>query len=292
MRKHFISILLTVLMVLLAGCSKPIEEPQTLQIVSSESDISEPKQSENDIDEPEDFIESENLASSTEQEIVKEQTETVDSKEEKSTSSSESKPTEENNVVSEPNKEKTAESKPTETQSPESSKPTENKPAEESEEPESRADPVIQVADPSEVEAKVAVYINQYRSSNATVLNGLTSVARYRSRQLVTDFSHSDGIDACNALQYGEFVDMTLYGMLESDSYYQGYNREAIAKGDWSGTADEIAQKIANGFKNSSSHWSYLGSSEYSYIAVGCTYDSSTSIWYCCICVSSKNYGG
>ena len=136
------------------------------------------------------------------------------------------------------------------------------------------------------------VYINQYRSTNATVLSGLTSVARYRSNQLVTNFAHTDGIDACNALQYGEFVDMTLYGMSESDSYYQGYNREAIAKGNWTGSADEIAQRIANGFKNSSSHWSYLDSSEYSYIAVGCTYDEASSMWYCCICVSSKNYGG
>lgn len=150
----------------------------------------------------------------------------------------------------------------------------------------------VTVADPSEVEAKVAAYISQYRGSNVTVLAGLTRVARYRSQQLVSDFSHSDGIDACNALQYGEYVDMTLYGCPESDNYYQGYNREAIAKGNWGGTADEIAQKIATGFKNSASHWQYLGSSEYPYIAVGCTYDPATSTWYCCICISSTNYGG
>ena len=144
----------------------------------------------------------------------------------------------------------------------------------------------------SEVAAKVAVYVNQYRSSSATVLPGLGNVALYRANELVSNFAHTDGIDACNALQYGEFVDMTLYGMSESDSYYQGYNREAIAKGNWGGTADEIAQHIATGFKNSASHWKYLGSDEYSYIAVGCVYDEATSMWYCCICVSSKNYGG
>ena len=144
----------------------------------------------------------------------------------------------------------------------------------------------------NEIASLVAVYVNQYRSTPATVLPGLGGVANYRAQQLVSNFAHTDGIDACNALQYGEFVDMTLYGMSESDSYYQGYNREAIAKGNWGGTADEIAQRIATGFKNSSSHWKYLGSSEYSYMAVGCTYDEATSMWYCCICVSSKNYGG
>lgn len=152
--------------------------------------------------------------------------------------------------------------------------------------------PPVERPSSSEVASLVAAYVNQYRSSPATVLPGLSNVASYRANQLVTNFAHSDGIDACNALQYGEYVDMTLYGMSESDSYYQGYNREAIAKGNWGGTADEIAQRIATGFKNSSSHWSYLGSSEYCYIAVGCTYDEASSMWYCCICVSSKNYGG
>lgn len=154
------------------------------------------------------------------------------------------------------------------------------------------SNPPVTRPDSSEVASLVAMYINQYRSNPATVLPGLTQVAAYRSRELVANFAHTDGISACNALQYGEYVDMTLYGMSESDSYYLGYNREAIAKGGWGGTADEIAQRIAIGFKNSSSHWKYLGSSEYSYIAVGCTYDEASSMWYCCICVSSKDYGG
>ena len=50
--------------------------------------------------------------------------------------------------------------------------------------------------------------------------------------------------------------------------------------------------RIADGFRNSSGHWRYLGSSEYTYMAVGMTYDSHTAKWYCCVCVSSKNYGG
>lgn len=177
--------------------------------------------------------------------------------------------------------------KPTETTSPPATEKTET-----NTEPTETIPPPVARPSGNEVAAKVAVYINQYRGSSATVLPGLGSVALYRANELVSNFAHTDGIDACNALQYGEFVDMTLYGMSESDSYYQGYNREAIAKGNWGGTADEIAQRIATGFKNSASHWKYLGSSEYSYMAVGCVYDEATSMWYCCICVSTKNYGG
>ncbi len=151
-------------------------------------------------------------------------------------------------------------------------------------------------ADPTEVERLVAQYVNQQRSAEGapsmTLLSGLTQVARYRSNQIIYNFSHANSATICTELQYGEFVDMTLYGMSASDSYYQGYNREALAKGNWGGTADEIAQKIASGFKNSSSHWKYLSSDEYSYMAVGCTYDEATGMWYCCICVSAKNYGG
>lgn len=146
-----------------------------------------------------------------------------------------------------------------------------------------------------EIEQLVAKYINQYRaaqgSSTATVLGGLPEVARYRAKQLVSNFSHDSTPDACTVLKYGEYIDMTLYGGDESDSYYRGYNREAIGKGDWFGTADQIAQRIASGFKNSSGHWAYVGNSEYSYMAVGVYYNQADSKWYCCICMSSKNYG-
>lgn len=90
-------------------------------------------------------------------------------------------------------------------------------------------------------------------------------------------------------LKYGEYVDMSDCGMPEA-SYYRGYNAEAAAKGNWTGTADEIAEKIANVFKNSAGHWRYVGSAEYTYMAVGITYKGGT--WYCCVCVSSQNYGG
>lgn len=152
--------------------------------------------------------------------------------------------------------------------------------------------PRLAQADSTEVAALVAMYVNQYRNSPATILPGLGNVAIYRANQLITNFSHADSASACTALQYGEFVDMTLYGCPESSNYYQGYNREAIAKGNWTGTADEIAQRIATGFKNSAKHWAYVGSDEYGYMAVGVVYDASNSTWYCCICMSTQNYGG
>ncbi len=146
-----------------------------------------------------------------------------------------------------------------------------------------------------DIERLVAQYINQYRadqgSTSATILPGLTEVARYRARQLVSDFSHNSNPNPCTVLQYGEYIDMTLFGGDASESYYRGYNREAIGKGDWFGTADQMAQRIASGFKKSSKHWAYVGDSEYSYMAVGVHYNESDGKWYCCICMSSKNYG-
>lgn len=158
-------------------------------------------------------------------------------------------------------------------------------------------DTPVQTTPPStqNIERLVAEYINQYRveqgSTQATILTGLTNVARYRAKQLVSSFSHNSVPDACNELKYGEYVDMTLYGGTEADSYYQGYNREAIGKGDWFGTAEQMAKRIAKGFKNSSGHWAYVGDSQYGYMAVGIHYNESDGKWYCCICMSSKNYG-
>ncbi len=171
--------------------------------------------------------------------------------------------------------------------------PTVNEPSTEPEPEET----TVQTAPPStqEIERLVAEYINQYRveqgSTQATILTGLTDVARYRARQLVSNFSHNSVPDACNELKYGEFVDMTLYGGMETDSYYQGYNREAIGKGDWFGTAEQMAKRIAKGFKNSSGHWAYVGDSQYGYMAVGIHYNETDGKWYCCVCMSSKNYG-
>ena len=180
------------------------------------------------------------------------------------------------------------------TEPPSTEAPTETT---QSTEPEEQPEKTTQSEPPStyEIESLVAQYINKYRAAQGdttvTVLAGLTEVARYRARQLVTDFSHNSNPNPCTVLQYGEYIDMTLFGGDASESYYRGYNREAIGKGDWFGTADQMAQRIAEGFKKSSSHWAYVGDSEYSYMAVGVIYNEADEKWYCCICMSSKNYG-
>ncbi len=147
---------------------------------------------------------------------------------------------------------------------------------------------------PADIEKLVVQYINEYRVAQgdtaATVLTGLTEVARIRATELVTNFAHTDGRTACGALKYGEYVDLTPYGLEESDNYYLGYNREAIGKGSWFGTAESMAHRIADGFYNSKNHWRYVGNSEYCYIAVGVAHENNN--WYVCVCMSHTNYGG
>lgn len=202
----------------------------------------------------------------TTEETLPKQTEPAQTKAEETTAPTETKPKEAESEVA----------KPVETQSQEITDTGKiNEPV--------PTDPVIVRADPTEVEQLVAVYLNQHRNaagaSSATVLPGLTTVARYRSVQLISNFAHANSATVCTELQYGQFVDMTQYGMSESDSYYQGYNREALAKGNWGGTAEEVARKIADGLKNSPNHWKYLSSAEYGYMAVGCTYSEATNMW-------------
>ena len=148
--------------------------------------------------------------------------------------------------------------------------------------------------DPAEIERLVIEKVNAYRIAQgdtaATMLPRLTEVARFRANELITNFSHSGHQNACNALQYGEFIDMTLYGGTAEDNYYRGYSREAIGMGDWFGTAESMSDRIADGFHHSKGHWSYVGSSEHPYIAVGVT--KANGKWYVCICMSEENYGG
>ena len=143
------------------------------------------------------------------------------------------------------------------------------------------------------VAQKVAEYINQFRTEQgdvaATVIPGLTEYCKYRCTQLKTNFAHdtTDQRAAAEALQYGEYVDWSLYGIECEENYYTANVREAIGKGNWGGTADEIAYYIANGFRNSKGHWSYVGSSKYTYMAVGVMYDGY--YWYVCVCMDSEN---
>jgi len=135
---------------------------------------------------------------------------------------------------------------------------------------------------------KVIEYINSFRSSPATKLPGLTKYAEYRSKQLIRKFAHdtADERAAATALQYGSYIDPTLYGMT-GEPYYVAGAREAIAKGGYVGTVDEVAQRLATLVKNSAGHWAYVGSNEYPYIAVGVTYESG--MWYCDIAMAREN---
>lgn len=135
---------------------------------------------------------------------------------------------------------------------------------------------------------KVLEYINSYRSTPATKLPGLTIYAEYRSRQLISNFAHDtfDERAAATALQYGTYIDPTVYGA-QGEPYYAAGAREAIAKAGYAGSVDYVAKSIADLVKNSAGHWAYVGSSEYSYIAVGVTYESG--MWYCDIAVAREN---
>lgn len=142
--------------------------------------------------------------------------------------------------------------------------------------------------DTAAVAQRVLEYINQYRSSPATCLSGLTEYAQYRSRQLISNFAHStaDQRAAATALQYGEYVDPSVFGG-SGQPYYRANAREAIAKAGYVGTIDEVAMKLATLVKNSQNHWNYIGDTQYCYIAVGVTYESD--MWYCAITVASEN---
>lgn len=146
--------------------------------------------------------------------------------------------------------------------------------------------------DCDEIAERLITLINGYRCSegrNLTqMLSGLTKYAKYRSRQLVTNFAHDtlDERDAATTLKYGQYIDPSLYGM-SGEPYYTANCGEAIAKAGYVGTVDYIAERFAVLLKNSSEHWSYVGADQYKYIAVGITKQSD--MWYCCIAVAIEN---
>ena len=112
----------------------------------------------------------------------------------------------------------TVTTKPTETVATENTKPKEQT-SQKAEEPQEEIYVGIQwpEVDPADIERLVIEKINVYRIAQgdtaATMLPGLTEVARYRANELTTNFSHTSPRDACGVLKYGEFVDMTLYGL-------------------------------------------------------------------------------
>ena len=192
------------------------------------------------------------------------------------------------------------EPKPTKAQKPTESSAAENTESNEetspkAEEPQEEIYVGIQwpEVDPADIERLVVEKVNAYRIAQgdtaATMLPGLTEVARYRANELTTNFEHRGEQHVSTELKYGQYVDLAPYGMPD-DSYYKGYSREAIGKGDWLGTAESISDRIADGFYHSKKHWAYVGSSKNPYIAVGVT--KANGKWYVCILMSDENYGG
>lgn len=155
--------------------------------------------------------------------------------------------------------------------------------------------PEIVLAKESDAEIiadKVIDYINNYRNQNgvcsATKLSGLTKLAKFRSGQLVTNFSHdtADIRIAATAVKYGEYIDTKLFGM-DIEPYYSPHAVEAIAMSGYIGTVDAVAENFATLIKNSPSHWSYVGDAKNTYIGVGLTYANGS--WFMNITVSDTN---
>ena len=143
-----------------------------------------------------------------------------------------------------------------------------------------------------------AQYINQYRAAAGVgpcqVLPGMTLVAEYRADQLTRNYAHdtADKREALAHYAYGRWIDATIVGLDPKDSYYESDAAEAICAGFEGKTAEEMGKYIADMCRNSPSHWSYVGSSKFSYIGIGVDYRAGTAYgWYGCVMVGRTNYG-
>ena len=143
-----------------------------------------------------------------------------------------------------------------------------------------------------------AQYINQFRAAAGVgpceVLPGMTLVAEYRADQLTRNYAHdtADKREALAYYAYGRWIDATIVGLDPEDSYYEADAAEAICAGFEGKTAEEMGKYIADLCRNSSSHWSYVGSSKFSYIGIGVDYRAGTAYgWYGCVMVGKINYG-
>lgn len=145
-----------------------------------------------------------------------------------------------------------------------------------------------------EVASYAAKYINQYRGSACTILPGMSQVAQYRAGQLTRNYGHStaDKRAALAHFEYGRYIDATEFGDDPSNSYWEADSAEAICAGFYGTDPKAMGKKIADLIRSSSGHWSYISSSEYSYMGVGVEYREGTEYgWYACVMVGSVNYG-
>lgn len=304
MRKPIFAMLL-VLILLLNGCSDvstaPTENNKSELVTETEA-VDEAESTEvifssesNESEAPEMDTELETKAEVTESELVQSETPKQTETAKQAEQPKEEEPAKQVEVQS------PAEAMPQETVTPEFPSETTNQPVttpsdtnqpEVGEttpiEPTATETPVATESDCDAVADKVVEYLNSYRSSPAEKLTGLTGFAKYRSGQLVSNFAHdtADQRAAATALQYGTYIDPTLYG-IGGDPYYEVAGMEAIAHGSYIGSVDEIAENFALQVYNSGSHWSYVGSGDYPYMGVGVSYRNGT--WYCCIMVTREN---
>ena len=141
-----------------------------------------------------------------------------------------------------------------------------------------------------EVASYAAKYLNRYRGSSCTVLPGMSQVAQYRADQLTRNFAHStsDKRKALAHYEYGRWIDATLAGLEESDSYYESDTAEAICRYFHGDSPEELGRAIADLIYHSGSHWRYVGDSQYGYMGVGVEYRDG---WYACVMVGTVNYG-
>ena len=140
-------------------------------------------------------------------------------------------------------------------------------------------------------------YINQFRadegSTQLTYLPGMSQVAQYRSRQLVTNLAHDtkEMREAAAYYQYGIYIDWAEHGCPErvDQNYYQTNTQEAVGMTNLIGTSEQIAYELATACHNSAGHWRYVGSSDNSLSGVGVACVEGGT--YLCIMVGKTNYG-
>ncbi len=139
-----------------------------------------------------------------------------------------------------------------------------------------------------------ALYINAEREIPCEILPGMSQVAQYRALQLTTNYSHStaDKREALARYEYGRYIDATEFGDDASNSYWEADTREAICAGFRGVDAEAMGKRIAELCRNSSNHWSYVGSNDYRYLGIGVEYlEGSEYGWYGCVMVGEVNYG-
>lgn len=143
-----------------------------------------------------------------------------------------------------------------------------------------------------------AQYINQYRTAAGvcpcTALPVMTLVAEYRADQLTYNYSHdtADKREALAYYEYGRWIDATIVGLDPSESYYEADTTEAICAGFEGKDAEAMGKYIADLCRNSSNHWSYIGSAKNLYIGIGVEYRAGSAYgWYGCVMVGKTNYG-